>query len=70
MEIKIVATDQLTELEGVQVRVWDGTTAQGTRCKVFVRRIAVHQDQDSSQFDRELNKMLPPGRAVPLWQVL
>ena len=70
MRIAIEATDQITKIDGVPVRLWEGTTEQGTPCKVFVHRIAVRDDHDSSQFDAELQEQLPPGRAVPLEMVL
>jgi hypothetical protein len=70
MEINITSTDQLTHLDGVPVRVWEGVTADGTKCKVFVHRIAVHEDEDSSLFEAELREQLQPGRIVSLRNVL
>lgn len=64
MEIIIKATDQLTTIDGVPVRAWEGVTERGTRCTLFVHLIAVHKDEDSAQFDRELKEQLPPGRHV------
>lgn len=70
MQIQIVSTDQLTELDGVPVRAWKGTTASGIECHVFVHRIAVAKDEDCSQFENELKEQIPPGRAVPLEMIL
>jgi len=70
MKIEITATDQITDIEGVKVRLWEGVTEQGTRCKVFVHRIAVHNDADSTQFEKELNEQMPPGRFISLRQIL
>ena len=70
MQIQIEATDQLTHFDGVPVRVWKGVTAGGVECLVFVHRIAVHKDQDPTEFDRELQEQLPPGRAFPLSAIL
>lgn len=70
MEIAITSTDEVTTLDGVPCRVWDGITAQGTPCKVFVHRVAVAKDEDTEAFDRELLLQLPPGRAVDLRQIL
>ncbi len=61
MNIQIQSTHVLTEIEGRQVRVWDGLTESGTPCKVFVARLAVHRDHDASQFERELKEQLPPS---------
>lgn len=70
MNITITSTDQLTHMDGVPVRVWNGVTEKGVRCKVFVHRIAVHESADAEQFDRELKEELPPGRVIPLRNVL
>lgn len=66
MQIQIEATDELTHFDGVPVRVWKGTTASGVECKVFVHRIAVARSADTSQFEKELQEQLPPGRHIPL----
>ncbi len=60
MKINIQSTDILTQVEGVNVRLWDGVTDAGTPCKVFVMRVAVHRDHDPAQFERELREQLPP----------
>lgn len=70
MKLMIESTDQLTHIDGVPVRVWEGATEDGVPCKVFVHRIAVHNDEDSSAFDHALKEQLPPGRVVDLRQIL
>lgn len=70
MKVQMEATDKITTLDGVPVRLWEGTTEQGTKCKVFVHRIAVHKDVDCSQFEAELDERMPPGRLVDLRQIL
>ena len=70
MNITITSTEQLTHLDGVPVRVWNGVTEKGVRCKVFVHRIAVHESEDVSDFERELKEQLAPGRVIPLRHVL
>ena len=70
MEINITATEKLTELDGVPVRLWEGVTAGGVPCEVFVHRIACKLDQDHTEFDRELKEQLPPGRCIPFPMIL
>jgi hypothetical protein len=70
MKILMESTDQITSLDGVPVRVWQGTTEAGVPCKVFVHRLAVASSEDSAQFDEELRQQLPPGRSVDLRTVL
>ena len=70
MRITIESTEHLTTIDGVEVRLWEGVTEDGVRCKVFVHRLAVHDDDDSSRFDAELARQLPPGRAIDLRHIL
>jgi hypothetical protein len=70
MNIIIKSTETLTEIDGVPVRLWDGITERGTRCKVFVHRIAVHNEEDHLDFERELKEELPPGHRLSLRQIL
>jgi len=71
MRIQIEATEKITTIDGVPVRLWEGVTESGVKCKVFVHRIAVHKDDDSGQFDRELQEQMPPAApAIPLSMIL
>jgi hypothetical protein len=70
MVIKMESTDKITTIDGVPVRLWEGYTGKGTKCKVFVHRIAVHNDEDSSQFEEELRETISPGRVFDLRQIL
>jgi len=73
MKIEIESTDKVTEIDGVQVRLWNGTTDQGVKCLVFVHRLAVKYLQDQSQFQKELKEMQAPvsiERVIPLSQIL
>jgi hypothetical protein len=70
MKLTITSTDQVTRVDGVSVRLWEGVTENGIPCKVFIHRIAVHNEQDSSQFEKELEEHLPPGRVVDLRSIL
>lgn len=69
MELQLRATDQITYLDGVPCRVWNGITERGVACWVFVRSLAVHDGHDSNQFEQELHECLPPGRLVNIRQV-
>ncbi len=70
MKIKMTSTDKKTEIDGVEVRLWEGRTESGVKCKVFVHTIAADSGDDSSQFDLELKEKLPPGSMVDLRQIL
>lgn len=70
MKIEITATDKITHVDGVKCRVWDGVTANGIKCLVFVHRICVHDRQDAKEFEMELSEQLPPGRVIDLRLVI
>jgi hypothetical protein len=70
MEIIIKSTDILTNIDLVPVRLWEGTTERGIKCKVFIHRLAVHNDDDCSEFEQELKETMQPGRVLSLRQVL
>ncbi len=71
MEILIKATDQITTIDGVPVRLWEGTTANGIPCKVFVHRVAVRDDCDCSAFEAELKEQSAPRpHIIPLHLIL
>lgn len=70
MKITIESTENLTQIEGVPVRLWEGVTEGGVRCKVFIHRLAVHHDDNATQFDAELKEQLQPGVPIDLRQIL
>jgi hypothetical protein len=65
MVITLTSTSQIVTLETtsgeVPARVWEGTTESGIPIHAFITRIAVHNDQDTSQFARELEEQRPPS---------
>jgi hypothetical protein len=70
MKLTIESTPHTTAIDGVPVRVWNGTSEFGVPCKVFVHRIAVALEEDQAQFDLELLSKLEPGRFIDLRQIL
>jgi hypothetical protein len=57
----------------VPVRIWEGRTAGGIPVHCFIARVAVNDDQDCSQFDRELQEYRAPSAevaAIPLRSTL
>lgn len=69
MKITIEATSQVTHLNGVEVRVWEGTTERGTPCLVFVHRMSVKEGL-AEEFMEELRELTPPAETVGLGVVL
>jgi hypothetical protein len=57
MKITMESTDKITMVAGVPARLWAGVSAGGVPCHVFVHRLAVHEDEQQAEFDRELEEM-------------
>jgi len=70
MEIMIKATDKLTIINGATCRLWEGVTARGMKCKVFVNCLVAHSDDDFGQLKAEMKEMMPPGRYIPVSMIL
>jgi hypothetical protein len=70
MKLTIEATEKLTTMDGVQVRLWMGRTEDGVECCVFVHRMAVHKSLDASALERVLVEQMPPGVSIPLRHIL
>ena len=67
MKITIECTDKVLELNGVQVRIWEGETASGIRVHCFVAIVAVHKDEDQTEFLRELEEKRAPSRTIDVY---
>lgn len=65
MRVTLESTDKIVTLElngrEMPARVWEGTTANGIACHAYITRIAVHQDHDASEFERDLAKQHRPA---------
>jgi hypothetical protein len=73
MKITIESTTKLVEINGLPARVWEGQTESGVALTCFINLIEVRDDQDLSQFNRELTEQRAPSAAVkslPLKMIL
>ncbi len=64
MRITIESTSQIVDLNGVPARIWEGHTETGIPVHAFLTRIAVAQEADEAQFQRELTECRAPSREV------
>lgn len=65
MKIIIESTSHMVKLNGIDARLWVGTTASGTPVHCFVTRIAAPVfGHDLAEFDRELETHQPPSREL------
>jgi hypothetical protein len=60
VKITIESTDRYAKVDGVDCDLWLGTSELGTQCVVFVQRIALHNDDDASEFTNEFREGPPP----------
>lgn len=58
--LSITPTGETTWIDGVQCRLWNGATPDGTRCGVFVARIGVPNGPNCETFARALREMPRP----------
>lgn len=64
MTITISNTSKIVKFNGIDCRIWEGTTASGIAVHCFIPRIAVHKDSDASQFETELKEQRAPSPEV------
>jgi hypothetical protein len=67
MKITLENTDQIIQFNGVPARVWVGKTESGIEVEAFITRIAVHKDQDHTQFQKELSEQPVPRTDSEAW---
>jgi hypothetical protein len=64
MKITIENTTKIVTIDDVPARIWEGHTESGIPVHCYVSRIAVHKDEDASQFEAELKEMRVPSVAI------
>ena len=73
MKITIESTTRIVQANGIDCRVWEGTTERGVKITCLIPRIAVRDGQDTRQFEAELQEHRPPSpdtQAFPLRMIL
>ncbi len=73
MKITIESTTKIVRLNGVPARIWEGETDSGIPIHCFITRVAVHNDLNHEQFERELSECRAPSadvQAIPLRMIL
>ena len=66
MRATLESTDYIVTVNGVPGRVWEGTTESGARFFALITRVAVHKEDDNSQFERELRECRPASPQAPV----
>ena len=60
MRVMAESTRVVTAIDGVPVRLWEATTEAGIQCRLFVHRVVVHEDEDQTAFEAELQSQDMP----------
>lgn len=64
MKITIENTTTFVTINGVETRLWAGTTAKGVRVQAYVVRLCSFADDDNAEFERELHETREPSMEV------
>lgn len=72
MNVQLHSTTKIVTINGVPARVWEGVTEGGINCHAFITRIAVHKNDDASEFEKELNEVHAPCTvdSIPLRMII
>jgi hypothetical protein len=73
MKITVESTTKVVDINGVPARIWEGQTDSGIPVHCFITRVGVADDQDCTQFERELKECKPPSfgvEAIPLRMII
>ena len=61
MNVTLTSTSRIVNVNGVDGRVWEGTTESGVAVVAVITRIAAPAGADLAQFERELKETKPPS---------
>lgn len=61
LKITLHNTSRIVSVNGVDGRVWEGTTESGIEVIAVITRIAAPKGADLSQFEAELQEQRPPS---------
>jgi hypothetical protein len=77
MKVTLESTERIIELQTptgvVPARVWEGRTESGIHVHAYITRISVHEKDDQSEFERELQETRKSSvgvQAIPLRLIL
>jgi hypothetical protein len=67
MKVQLESTTRIVNANGINCRVWEGTTESGIRVQAMIPRIAAQKDQDLSEFEAELQEQRQPSADFDPW---
>lgn len=57
----LCSTSRIIDVNGIQTRLWEGTTEKGIPVHCLIVRIAVNAEDNQEDFDKELLETRPPS---------
>lgn len=60
-------TNQVVFIDGIEARIWEGNTDKGVPVSCLIARIAVDNDDDHTEFDRDLRETPAPKPTIHAW---
>lgn len=64
MKVTLESTTKIVTFNGIECRIWEGTTERGLPIHAYIAQVAVDRAEDSSELDRDLRENKPPSEAV------
>jgi hypothetical protein len=64
MELMLTSTTKIVQVNGVPARIWEGVSAAGIPCHAYITRVAVANEEDTRQFEEELQECRAPTSEV------
>lgn len=61
MKMTLCSTSRIIDVNGIQTRLWEGTTEKGIPVHCLVVRIAANTDANQEEFKNDLQECKPPS---------
>jgi hypothetical protein len=60
MQVTMESTEEIIKIDGVQTRLWKGTTDTGIKVHCFIHRISPQQHDQLEEFENEFIEQQKP----------
>ncbi len=67
MTMTVSSTTKIVELNGIDCRIWEGSTSSGVKIHCFIPRVAVAEGEDITQFEAELQEQATPSVEIEVY---
>lgn len=67
MNMTIHSTTKIVSVNGVDCRIWEGTTERGVDVVALIPRVMCRVEDDAAEFERDLRDVGPPSAEVASW---